>query len=231
MNRFNLDERDLLNGTQRLRQAQIPQISTTATATANLDPNLHAHVDAQYFGTRTLSTSPPALALQPAPNITTVNTNINFYPNIQSRPPVHGHQYTPGGLSLDIFPTSPYEAAEVAAKEERRRRNTAASARFRQKKKQKEEALESRMANVQGRNAELEERVHQLEMENRWLKELITEKNKKPASNYEGGPHDEHDDDQDDDPRRLRTERATNGRSVRSTTSLTSATDDGESSQ
>ncbi|ETI26744.1 hypothetical protein G647_10189 [Cladophialophora carrionii CBS 160.54] len=231
MNRFNLDERDLLDGTQRLRQAQIPQISTTTTTTANLDPSLRAHVDAQYFGTRTLSTSPPALALQPAPNITTVNTSISFYPNIQSRPPVHGHQYSPEGLSLDIFPTSPYEAAEVAAKEERRRRNTAASARFRQKKKQKEEAMESRMANVQGRNAELEERVHQLEMENRWLKELITEKNKKPASNYEGDPHDEHEDDQEDGPRRLRTGRATNGRSVRSTTSLTSATDDGESSQ
>ncbi|EXJ54206.1 hypothetical protein A1O7_09543 [Cladophialophora yegresii CBS 114405] len=197
MNHFSLDERDLLNGTQRLQQAQIPQISTTTAncATASSVPNVHSHADVHYFGTHTLPVSSPGLALQQAPHVTTVNTSISFYPNIQSRPPVHGHQYSPNGLSLDIFPTSPSEAAEVAAKEERRRRNTAASARFRQKKKQKEEALETRMANVQGRSAELEERVHQLEMENRWLKELITEKNRKPASDDGDHSHDELEDD------------------------------------
>ncbi|KAJ9605520.1 hypothetical protein H2200_010177 [Cladophialophora chaetospira] len=188
MNPFNVDERDLLDGTERMRQARIPHISTSTSSS-------------QYFGTRTIASNP-------APNFTTINTN--FYPNIQSRDSAHGHRQTPDGL--DIFPQSPYEAAEGAVKEERRRRNTAASARFRQKKKQKEEAMETRMANVQNRNAELEERVNQLELENKWLKELITEKNRKPSSSYG--------DEQDELAASTRS-RTANG---------TSVTDDGESS-
>jgi hypothetical protein len=231
MNPFSLDERDLLNVTERMRQARIPQISTTTTATANPDPNAHAHAHAQYFDTRPLSISPPP-PLHTAPSITTVNTSSRFYPDLQARAPVHGyaHQHIPEGLSSDIFPTSPYEAAELAAKEERRRRNTAASARFRQKKRQKEEALEHRMANVQERNAELEERVNQLEMENKWLKELVTEKNRRPASNYgDESPRDER--EHDHDHRRSSSRRTANGMGGRSVRSMTSATDDGESSQ
>ncbi|KIW63364.1 hypothetical protein PV04_10214 [Phialophora macrospora] len=229
MNPFSLDERDLLDVTERMRQARIPQISSTTTSTtANPDPNVHAHAHAQYFSTRPLSISPPLAPLHTAPNVSTVNTRSSFYPDLQARTPAHNyaHQHIPEGLSPDIFPTSPYEAAEIAAKEERRRRNTAASARFRQKKRQKEEALEHRMATVQERNAELEERVHQLELENKWLKDLVTEKNKRPASNYgDEPPLDER------EHRRSSSGRATNGTGVRSVTSVTSPTDDGESSQ
>jgi hypothetical protein len=42
--------------------------------------------------------------------------------------------------------------------------------------------METRMARVQQRNAELEDKVNSLEMENRWLKDLITEKNRTAAS-------------------------------------------------
>ncbi|KAL1965094.1 hypothetical protein VTN77DRAFT_6007 [Rasamsonia byssochlamydoides] len=69
------------------------------------------------------------------------------------------------------------EAARLAAEEDKRRRNTAASARFRIKKKLREQALERTVKEATEKNAALEARVSQLELENQWLKNLITEKN------------------------------------------------------
>lgn len=68
------------------------------------------------------------------------------------------------------------EGSRRAAEEDRRRRNTAASARFRMKKKQREQVLERNIRETTEKNASLEARVAQLEMENRWLKNLLTEK-------------------------------------------------------
>ncbi|KAJ5888296.1 hypothetical protein N7495_008337 [Penicillium taxi] len=68
------------------------------------------------------------------------------------------------------------EGVRMAAEEDRRRRNTAASARFRMKKKQREQVLERTVRETTEKNASLEARVAQLEMENRWLKNLLTEK-------------------------------------------------------
>jgi hypothetical protein len=69
------------------------------------------------------------------------------------------------------------EALRQAADEDKRRRNTAASARFRVKKKQREQTLEKTVKEAQDKKSKLEARVAQLEMENTWLKSLITEKN------------------------------------------------------
>lgn len=69
------------------------------------------------------------------------------------------------------------ESARVAQEEDKRRRNTAASARFRVKKKEREKNLERTVKDVTAKNTALEARISQLEMENRWLKNLITEKN------------------------------------------------------
>ncbi|OJD18392.1 hypothetical protein AJ78_01572 [Emergomyces pasteurianus Ep9510] len=77
---------------------------------------------------------------------------------------------TPGSQSMD-------EAARLAQEEDKRRRNTAASARFRIKKKEREKNMERTVKDVTAKNAALEARINQLEMENRWLKNLITEKN------------------------------------------------------
>lgn len=68
------------------------------------------------------------------------------------------------------------EDVRHSTEEDRRRRNTAASARFRMKKKQREQTLEKSVHETTERNAALEARVAQLEMENRWLKNLLTEK-------------------------------------------------------
>ncbi|KUL88051.1 hypothetical protein ZTR_03915 [Talaromyces verruculosus] len=69
------------------------------------------------------------------------------------------------------------EQNRLAVEEDKRRRNTAASARFRVKKKQREQALERAVHEATEVKAALETRVSQLEMENRWLKNLLTEKN------------------------------------------------------
>lgn len=65
----------------------------------------------------------------------------------------------------------------MAAEEDKRRRNTAASARFRVKKKQREQALEKQAKEMTEKVQQLEGKVQQLEMENKWLKGLITDKN------------------------------------------------------
>ncbi|KAI9642755.1 hypothetical protein NHQ30_008487 [Ciborinia camelliae] len=69
------------------------------------------------------------------------------------------------------------DASRMAAEEDKRRRNTAASARFRVKKKQREQALERSAKDMSDKVAALESRINQLETENKWLKNLITEKN------------------------------------------------------
>ena len=71
------------------------------------------------------------------------------------------------------------EASLHAAEEDKRRRNTAASARFRVKKKMREQALEKTVKETTDKNNALEVRVTALELENQWLKNLITEKNGK----------------------------------------------------
>ncbi|KAG0340168.1 hypothetical protein BG000_000546 [Podila horticola] len=65
---------------------------------------------------------------------------------------------------------------KVAVEEDKRRRNTAASARFRQKKKLREQALEQTAREQTLRAEGLEARVKELEMEVRWLRGLIVEK-------------------------------------------------------
>ncbi|KAI9236514.1 MAG: hypothetical protein BYD32DRAFT_347803, partial [Podila humilis] len=65
---------------------------------------------------------------------------------------------------------------KVAVEEDKRKRNTAASARFRQKKKLREQALEQTAREQTLRAEGLEARVKELEMEVRWLRGLIVEK-------------------------------------------------------
>jgi TolA-binding protein len=68
------------------------------------------------------------------------------------------------------------DQSRMAAEEDKRRRNTAASARFRVKKKQREQALEKQAKEMADKVSQLEGKVQQLEMENKWLKGLITDK-------------------------------------------------------
>lgn len=69
------------------------------------------------------------------------------------------------------------DQSRLAAEEDKRRRNTAASARFRIKKKQREQALEKSAKDMTDKVTALENRINLLETENRWLKNLVMEKN------------------------------------------------------
>ncbi|KAF4125833.1 Basic region leucine zipper [Geosmithia morbida] len=69
------------------------------------------------------------------------------------------------------------DESRITAEEDKRRRNTAASARFRVKKKQREQALEKSAKEMSDKVLALESRVSQLETENKWLKNLLVEKN------------------------------------------------------
>ncbi|EFE45155.1 bZIP transcription factor, putative [Trichophyton verrucosum HKI 0517] len=100
-------------------------------------------------------------------------------PQLQTPPQPAVTQSQPATVSSkrksDATTTS--EADRLAQEEDKRRRNTAASARFRIKKKEREKNLEKTVKDVTSKNSALESRVSQLEMENRWLRNLIVEKN------------------------------------------------------
>ncbi|KAF9990755.1 hypothetical protein BGZ75_010009 [Mortierella antarctica] len=79
--------------------------------------------------------------------------------------------------AMDSFSKDdPDYVSKVAAEEDKRRRNTAASARFRYKKKLREQALEQTAKEQTLRAETLEARVKELEMEVKWLRGLIVEK-------------------------------------------------------
>jgi hypothetical protein len=80
-------------------------------------------------------------------------------------------------LDNNQYPGGFEDASRLAAEEDKRRRNTAASARFRVKKKQREQALEKSAKEMSDKVAALEGRINQLETENKWLKNLVMEKN------------------------------------------------------
>lgn len=139
----------------------------------------------------------------------------SIYPPVPFAPDDLGHapgQLTPSDVSSSISPPNGQmgntkystsipgdriaaalgqeEGVRVAAEEDRRRRNTAASARFRMKKKQREQVLERTVRETTEKNASLEARVAQLEMENRWLKNLLTEKHEATTSRMPAPPQD-----------------------------------------
>ena len=104
--------------------------------------------------------------------------------------PTDGSAGSPGGIAspqngekrkadamLDNGSLNYEDASRLAAEEDKRRRNTAASARFRVKKKQREQALEKSAKEMSDKVAALEGRINQLETENKWLKNLVMEKN------------------------------------------------------
>ena len=135
--------------------------------------------------TNTLAAYPDSIGnLQPIQP----SANLSVYPG---QNPQHQHQSAyaaPGGLRpgekrkasmVGVRPAqvNPEEQNRVAAEEDKRRRNTAASARFRKKKKQREEAMEKSAKEMTEKVTALEGRIAQLETENKWLKNLVMEKN------------------------------------------------------
>ena len=84
---------------------------------------------------------------------------------------------SPLGAADTVHILAIQESARLAADEDKRRRNTAASARFRVKKKQRDQELERKTKEMADKVHDLEKKVGQLELENRWLRNLLMEKN------------------------------------------------------
>jgi Basic region leucine zipper len=133
------------------------------------------------YASPTLAAFPDALTtlqpLQPGP------TDVYAPPTLaQQTPYVHSAPQTGDKRKSESLPSpnrplSFEDVSRLAAEEDKRRRNTAASARFRIKKKQREQALEKSAKEMIEKVTMLEGRIQQLETENKWLKNLLTEKN------------------------------------------------------
>jgi len=107
--------------------------------------------------------------------------NSPFYTGQESN---HADQFSPyyGDFLPISSPTSPEANSNPSSlaviEEEKRRRNTAASARFRVKKKEREQVLEKTATEMTDKVRGLEDKVERLELENKWLRGLITEKSR-----------------------------------------------------
>lgn len=114
-----------------------------------------------------------------APQLAPITTSQPIYPASSSAgsPPPTGQSAGTKRKAESVTSPNIEDASRVAAEEDKRRRNTAASARFRVKKKQREQALEKSAKEMSDKVSALEGRINQLETENKWLKNLITEKN------------------------------------------------------
>ena len=115
--------------------------------------------------------------------------DTDLYPAHSSVSSPSGPTQTPSDSSLkrksSTAPESYEDASRFAAEEDKRRRNTAASARFRVKKKQREQALEKSAKDMSDKVQALEGRINQLETENKWLKNLITERGERKQTDGE----------------------------------------------
>ena len=152
-NPHNVKYQDLLSGPSPGQNHQVPHIDASVAEPTH------------YYSTYNTP-------IQPAPAQGFGNTSTNTSPSVQT---ATGSKRK--GEAAEANTLSPEDKSRVAAEEDKRRRNTAASARFRVKKKQREQTLEKTVKEVQEKNSKLEAKVTQLEMENKWLKDLITEKN------------------------------------------------------
>lgn len=124
-----------------------------------------------------------ALQLGPSPTAAPNYLPITTEPPPTSKANSHRSPLSdaPRAKKQKIPPNDP----PVVPAEDKRRRNTAASARFRVKKKQREQQLQETLKETVDKAQQLEERVKDLERENRWLKNLVVEK--KGTGNGEEG--------------------------------------------
>lgn len=108
-------------------------------------------------------------------NPSIVNNNINSN-NINANNNNNNNKRKLSSSST-ITTTKDSSSSASAADEDKRRRNTAASARFRIKKKLKEQALVQNVRDMTEKAEKLQNRVHELENEIKWLRDLLLEKN------------------------------------------------------
>ncbi|CAG8761164.1 33982_t:CDS:1 [Gigaspora margarita] len=154
--------------TARMRPISIaPAVTTTLTSTSF----------SQTYPISPTNMNEPKEETVVSPKVTTDTKN---YPSHKNSTPKMS-QLTSGDTSKKDNNDSkqspdPEVVAKLAAEEDKRKRNTAASARFRVKKKMREQALERTAKEMTSKAEAFESRIKELEMEVKWLRSLIVEK-------------------------------------------------------
>ncbi|MCJ1403078.1 hypothetical protein MMC11_006301 [Xylographa trunciseda] len=165
---------------ERTKQATVPSKNNDAKP-LNYDNGAFQFPDLPFVPADTSAVLPEPLDanyVAPSPFDLTAFGNpaspydISQQPHTGDKRPFSESSMTPTSPSLEA-------SSRAAAEEDKRRRNTAASARFRVKKKQREQALEKTAKEMTDRADALEARIAQLEMENKWLRNLVVEKTAK----------------------------------------------------
>jgi len=110
-----------------------------------------------------------------ATNTTTSSTTVSSRKN-STKSNQSSNSETSQNFETKDDEKDPELAAKLAAEEDKRRRNTAASARFRVKKKMREQALERTAREMTAKAEVFENKVKELEMEIKWLRSLVVEK-------------------------------------------------------
>ncbi|CAG8556854.1 26673_t:CDS:1 [Racocetra persica] len=158
--------------TTRMRPITIAPAVTTALTSTTFPPTYPvSHADVNAAKEKTVT---------PASTSTLkVTTDTTDYPSHNNSTAKMG-QLTSGDITKKDADSKqsldPEVVAKLAAEEDKRRRNTAASARFRIKKKMREQALERTAKEMTSKAEAFENRIKELEMEVKWLRSLIVEK-------------------------------------------------------
>ncbi|CAG8644787.1 5444_t:CDS:1, partial [Scutellospora calospora] len=163
----------------RMRPITIAPAVTTTPSSSTFSPTYSAsHTNVIATKEETAMTPTPISPISPSSlKVTADTTNYLSHNNSMGKT----SQLTVGDITKteDIDSKKsldPEAVAKLAAEEDKRRRNTAASARFRVKKKMREQALERTAKEMSSKAEAFENRVKELEMEVKWLRSLIVEK-------------------------------------------------------
>ncbi|KAK9323537.1 hypothetical protein V1517DRAFT_93873 [Lipomyces orientalis] len=190
---------------QQQKEAIVSPSSTITSAAHTPAASIQAKVDFDFLSADYMDYSMPVLGRHPSPHPQQSNPS-NPGPHDLYTPLLNGTsgpipgRHTPLGYpgtpaaagvtaagikrtnsAVDLSQLNPEDSSRLASEEDKRRRNTAASARFRIKKKQREQQMERTAKELQEKVQQLEGKIMQLEMENKWLKNLVVEKNEAKA--------------------------------------------------
>ncbi|KAI9284508.1 hypothetical protein BC943DRAFT_64092 [Umbelopsis sp. AD052] len=164
---------------------------------------LHALVDHQGYQPneftmpQTLNSNGPYMPVgAPMPTMLTRAEHANVYKRQLTVNTNHDSATSSPANSTPNTPISEHPSKDDqlggVGDDDKRRRNTAASARFRIKKKQREQALERTAKEMTEKSDRLESRVKELEMEIKWLRSLLLEKDSRQTETTESDTKKDH---------------------------------------
>lgn len=160
----------LANQQQTLAPAQIPQQQQQSLDALSL---LQRQIQSPPAGPQQVFSPPPQNSLpQPQQSLGSPLAQVTTPGGTTTSASKPRKKKSP--VKLESNSNSPLDSEE-----EKRLKVTQASARFRQKKKMKEQEMEKSLIEAHQLSATLEQRIQQLEMENRLLKNLIVEKSQR----------------------------------------------------